>query len=483
MIPIRPTTIAPAPGRGGRILRDGPRRPHARTVADDRAGSTTSPATVKAGRSHALAVAELQLMVAGGAYPVQERAARQISSPAGRAGVPSTPGPAPESGPTTEDGMAFGSATRITSLSPHTRRDPAIRVRPSRLLAAAAAATARAAVDPEPQASDDQLDDTAAAGLAAAPVPDRVDQLRAVIARIETQGSSTVGRDREPAGVMIGTGHAAIDARLGEGGLSLARLHEIVTAEAGDHPSAGAAHGAGLGLAASWAAAAARLRSGPVLWVGGWPPPYAPGLAGFGLDPSRLLVVPARRSAERLWVMEEAVRSGAVAAVVGEVADADPLATRRLQFAAAEGGALALMLRPVAADSLAATAAHDADPALLLDRLPASSAASRWAVTTAPGTGAQWPAAAGYAARPIGRLHWRLDLLRARGALPARFTVAWAAEGQDPATADRLDVIHGPGIGSPRQVVQGLPARQTEAGGWLGRTLTRSLISRPLTVG
>lgn len=384
--------------------------------------------------------------------------------------------------------MAFGSATRLAPPSTPTRRDPAIRVRPSRLLAAAAAATARAAVDPDPQASDDQLDDTAAAGLAAAPVPDRVEQLRAVIARIETRGNATTGDDRGQAGAVIGTGHAAIDARLGEGGLSLARLHEIVTAEAGDHPSAGTAHGAGLGLAASWAAAAARLRSGPVLWVGGWPPPYAPGLAGFGLDPSRLLVVPARRSAERLWVMEEAVRSGAVAAVVGEVADADPLATRRLQFAAAEGGAPALMLRPVAAGILAATAAHDADPALLLDRLPASSAASRWAVTTAPGTAAQWPAAAGYAARPIGRLHWRLDLLRARGALPARFTVAWAAEGpeanrDDTTGAGMLDVIHGPGAAAARQVVHGLPTRQTGTGGWFGRTLTRSLGNRPLTAG
>lgn len=356
-----------------------------------------------------------------------------------------------------EDAMPRADRLASPRSIPQTR-DPDIRVRPSRLLAAAAMATAEAALrETDPRAVDDApvddaavgeafvdetfVDETLAKGGRATTRPDKIAQLKATIARIE--GQTTPARiasgHNNPAVRVISTGCDEIDGLLGDGGLALGRLHEIITAEAGDYPAAGTAHGTGLGLAALWAATVAGSHQGagsggPVLWVGGWPAPYAPGLADFGLDPARLLVVPARRSAERLWVMEEAIRSGAVAAVVGEVADADPLATRRLQLAAAEGGGMVLLIRPVA-HSLLRPAPGDAagrdagnDPAALLARLPASAAASRWAVTAAPAAAASWPAAAGYRTRPIGRLHWQLDLLRARGSLPARLMVGWSAD-------------------------------------------------------
>ncbi|MEN2988226.1 hypothetical protein WG926_07915 [Tistrella sp. BH-R2-4] len=360
-----------------------------------------------------------------------------------------------------EDAMPRADRLASPRSIPQTR-DPGIRVRPSRLLAAAAMATAEAALrETDPRAVDDTpvndvpvdevfvdeafVDKTLAKGGRAATRPDKIAQLKATIARIEGQATPArvaSGRN-DPAVRVISTGCDEIDGLLGDGGLALGRLHEIITAEAGDYPAAGTAHGTGLGLAALWAATVAGGHQGadqgigsggPVLWVGGWPAPYAPGLADFGLDPARLLVVPARRSAERLWVMEEAIRSGAVAAVVGEVADADPLATRRLQLAAAEGGGMVLLIRPVA-HSLLRPAPRDAagrddgnDPAALLARLPPSAAASRWAVTAAPAAAASWPAAAGYRTRPIGRLHWQLDLLRARGSLPARLMVGWSAD-------------------------------------------------------
>ncbi|MFD0390617.1 ImuA family protein [Tistrella bauzanensis] len=270
-----------------------------------------------------------------------------------------------------EDAMPRADRLASPRSIPQTR-DPGIRVRPSRLLAAAAMATAEAALrETDPRAVDDApvddvpvdeafVNETLAKGGRPATRPDKIAQLKATIARIEGQTTPArlpSGHNNNPAVRVISTGCDQIDGLLGDGGLALGRLHEIITAEAGDYPAAGTAHGTGLGLAALWAATVAGGHQGadqgigsggPVLWVGGWPAPYAPGLADFGLDPARLLVVPARRSAERLWVMEEAIRSGAVAAVVGEVADVDPLATRRLQLAAAEGGGMVLLIRPVA---------------------------------------------------------------------------------------------------------------------------------------
>jgi protein ImuA len=62
---------------------------------------------------------------------------------------------------------------------------------------------------------------------------------------------------------------------------------------------------------------------------------YAPGLAALGLDPARLAVVRVRRVAEALQVMDEALRSGAVASAILEVERGDQLslsASQRFNF-------------------------------------------------------------------------------------------------------------------------------------------------------
>jgi protein ImuA len=95
--------------------------------------------------------------------------------------------------------------------------------------------------------------------------------------------------------------------------------------------------------------------------------PYGPGLDAFGLRPERLVTVTAARTRDLLWAMEEALRCRAVAAVIGEMraSEIDSVAVRRLSLAAAESGALALLLR----------AAPPTD---------SSTAATRWIVGAAP---------------------------------------------------------------------------------------------------
>jgi protein ImuA len=95
--------------------------------------------------------------------------------------------------------------------------------------------------------------------------------------------------------------------------------------------------------------------------------PYGPGLESFGLMPERLLTVAAAHRRDLLWAMEEALRCRAVSAAIGELRDheIDGVAVRRLSLAAAESGALALLLR--------ACPPHDA-----------STAATRWVVSAAP---------------------------------------------------------------------------------------------------
>jgi hypothetical protein len=75
--------------------------------------------------------------------------------------------------------------------------------------------------------------------------------------------------------------------------------------------------------------------------------PYAPALAGYGVDLSRLLVIRAMTPIDALWSMEQALRSGACSAVMGWVEHAEERALRRLQLAAETGSCWAVLFRPV----------------------------------------------------------------------------------------------------------------------------------------
>jgi protein ImuA len=78
------------------------------------------------------------------------------------------------------------------------------------------------------------------------------------------------------------------------------------------------------------------------------------GARGLGLDPPRLLLIRARREPEALWAFEEALKSGAAAAVIGALDRPAFVATRRLDFAARSGQACGFVLRAGPAGDLSA---------------------------------------------------------------------------------------------------------------------------------
>ncbi len=161
-------------------------------------------------------------------------------------------------------------------------------------------------------------------------------------------------------------GIGPIDGTLG-GGLLCGALHEI--AAPGEAHCAAAA-GFAVGLVAPSLQVA---RGNKVVWLAEdmalaeSGAPYGPGLLDFALAPERLLTVAAAHRRDLLWAMEEALRCRAVGAVIGELRHGvlDMVAMRRLSLAAAENGALALLLRASPGD----------DP---------STAATRWIVGAAP---------------------------------------------------------------------------------------------------
>lgn len=81
------------------------------------------------------------------------------------------------------------------------------------------------------------------------------------------------------------------------------------------------------------------LIAAPRAWLGEHGRPYGPGLGG-----TPLILTPVTTVAEALWVLEQALRSGAVSLAVGAVDGATLTQSRRLEFAAKQGGTTGLIV-------------------------------------------------------------------------------------------------------------------------------------------
>ncbi len=246
--------------------------------------------------------------------------------------------------------------------------------------------------------------------------------LRARVRELERGGPRASGAAAAPLGA------AALDAHLPGGGLALGCLHEIEGGRA--EWDDGAATGFCLALLARLLGAAPRAQ-GPVLWVSRWRDLYAPGLAAFGLDPGRLILVRAASGAasgagggtEVLWAMEEALRCPRLGAVVGEVEALERSAGRRLQLAAEASGVTAFALRRPLRPARRAAAPSAAATRWRVMPAQASARASAQASARASAqASAQVPAGRG---RFPGRPCWQVELLRCRGAAPGQWHLEW----------------------------------------------------------
>ena len=194
-------------------------------------------------------------------------------------------------------------------------------------------------------------------------------------------------------------GLAALDSCLPEGGLCCAALHEIVPA----------AHAfpATLGFLT---AIFGRLAYSPptqggtvflVLPTYGFGPYgrlYGHGLHALGFDPASIVLVKTRHRKDTLWAIEEAVRSGAPAAVAGVIDKLDLKASQRLHLFATAAGLPLFLIRP----------AHN---------LESSAAATRWRVGTAEAARDRF----GLIQHP----RWHLQLERARNGRPGEWVVEY----------------------------------------------------------
>lgn len=85
----------------------------------------------------------------------------------------------------------------------------------------------------------------------------------------------------------------------------------------------------------------------PCVWVATERQVFPRGLKRFGIDPGHIVFVDLKKEKQVLWVLEEALKQGGLAAVIGEVKNISDIASRRLQFAAETSGVTGFMIRHV----------------------------------------------------------------------------------------------------------------------------------------
>lgn len=77
-------------------------------------------------------------------------------------------------------------------------------------------------------------------------------------------------------------------------------------------------------------------KEGICMWVSAGRKLFPPALKFFGVEPHRVIFIDVRREKDALWVMEQALKCNALAAVVGELQNISFAESRRLQLAVAE---------------------------------------------------------------------------------------------------------------------------------------------------
>jgi protein ImuA len=205
-------------------------------------------------------------------------------------------------------------------------------------------------------------------------------------------------------------GDEAIDGALPDRGLAFGAVHELLPASRDDFA---ATLGFGFGLLVRLL----RSRPGPVLWVAPSRESfrhgiaYPAGLAAFGFDPGRLHYLTVEEAQDVLWAMEEALASGALAAVIGVLPAKDKsydfTASRRLSLRAASSGVTAFLIRHhTSADKPTA-------------------AVTRWSIA-ARSSAPVWRR--GLSMPGLGSPRWRANLVRCKRGRPRNWLVEWNHE-------------------------------------------------------
>lgn len=139
---------------------------------------------------------------------------------------------------------------------------------------------------------------------------------------------------------------------------------------------------------------------GTLLWISSSRRLFPPGLKSFGIQPDQIIFIDLQKEKDVIWAMEEALKCGALTAVVGETQEISFTTSRRLQLAVEQSKVTGFVLR--------------SNPRLM----NTTACVSRWKITPLPSVSADdLPG--------IGFPQWKVELLRIRNGLPGVWGIKW----------------------------------------------------------
>lgn len=140
--------------------------------------------------------------------------------------------------------------------------------------------------------------------------------------------------------------------------------------------------------------------SGVAVWISNHRKIFPPGLAGYGVDPSRVIFIEVKKEADIAWVMEEALKCAPLSAVVSEMEELTFTASRRLQLAVEQSHVTGFVVRRNCR------------------KVNTTACVSRWQISSLPGVDIDDLPGMGYT-------RWRVDLLKIKNGLPGTWDIRW----------------------------------------------------------
>lgn len=158
--------------------------------------------------------------------------------------------------------------------------------------------------------------------------------------------------------------------------------------------------------------------SGIALWISSSRSVFPPSLKQFGIQPDRFIFIDLQNEKDVLWAMDEALKCGALTAVVGELSEMSFTESRRLQLATEQSQATGFILRTKQ------------------NKISTTACVSRWKISSLPSdTIDDLPG--------IGFPKWKVELLRIRNGKAGVWELHWI-NGRFHLGYDhhRLNVVH-----------------------------------------
>jgi protein ImuA len=152
--------------------------------------------------------------------------------------------------------------------------------------------------------------------------------------------------------------------------------------------------------------------SGTTLWISASRTLFPPALKSFGIAPDRFIFIDLQKEKDVLWAMNEALKCGALSAVVGEIREIDFTASRRLQLAVEQSKATGFILHNNyrKLNTTACVSRWKITPLPSVSIAPGPDNYRDWSVDNLPG---------------VGFPKWKVELLRMRNGKSGTWVVQW----------------------------------------------------------